>query len=77
MTRKQIIRQIEAKIDNGYAETHVSYHADWRYIDCNREFFRGCYAQIAEPYGGTRRIYADSYAELLEKIKQLEEYGYL
>ena len=56
-------RQIEQLIANGYAETHVAYHSEYRLW--KGEWRRGAYAQIAAPYGGTIRLYARSYAELL------------
>jgi hypothetical protein len=56
-------RQIEQLIANGYAETEVGYHSEYRLW--KGEWRRGCYAQIAKPYGGTIRLYARSYAELL------------
>lgn len=63
-------KQIENIITNGYAETHVGYHADYRSFE-GSEFRRGAYAQIAKPYGGTIRIYARSYSELLAEISML------
>lgn len=73
MSKKQIKSQIEVMIENGYAETGVGYHADLRMWDGN--WRRGCYAHIAAPYGGTKRIYAMSWAALLEKIQQLRNDG--
>lgn len=61
-------KQIEALIGNGYAETEIGYHAEFRSFQ-GGEFQRGCYAQIAAPYGGMRRVYATSYAELLVKVE--------
>lgn len=61
-TNKEIKANIESKIDNGYAETHIGYHPDYRFW--NGVEHKGCYAQIAAPYGGSKRIYADSYSEL-------------
>ncbi len=62
MSKKQLIAKIEALIENGYAETHVGYHAKYQmWNDYER---RGAYAQIAQPYGGTKRIYERSYSEL-------------
>jgi len=55
--------QIGQLIENGYPETHVGYHAEYRMW--KGEWRRGAYAQIAKPYGGTIRLYARSYAELL------------
>ena len=66
MNRKESVQKIEALIDNGYAETHVAYHAENRLW--GQSWQRGCYAQIAEPYAGTIRIYAASYAELLNDV---------
>lgn len=63
MTKKQIISEIQALIENGYAETHVGYHADSQFGGGSWD--RGCYAQIAKPYGGSYRLYARSYSELL------------
>lgn len=69
----QIKKQIEDKIANGYAETHVGYHAEYR--NWHGEWKRGCYAQIAAPYGGTIRIYSASYAELMENVTIGQEVG--
>lgn len=66
MSNKKIIARIEELIENGYAETHVDYHPDFRFVD--GEYRRGCYALIALPYDGTGRTYASSYAELLDNI---------
>ncbi len=66
MNRKQTIAKIEGLIENGYAETHVGYHAEYR--EWNGCLRRGCYAQIARPYGGTKRLYERSYAELLTSV---------
>ena len=63
MTKREIIIAILQLIDNGYAETHVGYHAEYR--EWNGYPHRGAYAQIAAPYGGTKRIYERSYAALL------------
>lgn len=64
-------QQIQNLIENGYSETHVGYHPEYRTISCNGgEFYRGCYAQIAKPYGGTTRLYANSYAELLIDVQE-------
>lgn len=62
MTKQETIAAIEKLIENGYAETHLGYHAEYRMW--NSEWRRGAYAQIAQPYGGTKRIYERSYAEL-------------
>jgi hypothetical protein len=70
---KQIKETIREKISNGYAETHVGYHAEYRMW--HGEWQRGCYAQIAALYGGTIRIYGESYAELLENIEVAQEVG--
>lgn len=64
-TKNEIARLIE----NGYSETHVGYHADLRSWN-GGEFKRGCYAQIAQPYDGTVRIYAPSYAELMVAVRE-------
>jgi len=68
MHKNKTARVIEERIRNGYAETHVGYHADWRFW--NGEFRRGAYAQIAAPHGGTKRIYASSYASLLSMLDE-------
>lgn len=73
MNKKQIIAKINELIENGYAETHVGYHAEYRIWNGTEQ--RGCYAQIAAPYGGTVRIYATSYAELLEKVLIAQSVG--
>lgn len=65
-----IKQEIQQEIDNGYAETIVGFHSDYRAF-MGGEFKRGAYAQIAAPYGGTKRIYAPSYAALLDKIRSL------
>jgi hypothetical protein len=62
MRNKELIAKIEKLIENGYAETRVGYHSEYRMW--NGEWRRGAYAQIAAPYNGTRRIYERSYAEL-------------
>lgn len=67
-------QQIEHLIDNGYAETHVGFHADYRSFE-GGEFQRGAYAQIARPYGGTIRIYARSYSDLLARVRELMSEG--
>ena len=59
-------KKIEEWIKNEFAETHVGYHREYRMW--NGFWYRGCYAQIAEPYGRTIRIYAASYDELYERI---------
>lgn len=59
---QEIKANIESKIENGYAETHVGYHADYQFWNGTEQ--RGAYAQIAAPYGGTIRIYDRSYSEL-------------
>jgi len=61
-------KEIEKLIQNGYAETHVGFHPEFRYW--NGYPRRGCYAQIAAPYGGTIRIYERSYAELLISVRE-------
>ena len=67
MTKQETIAaMIETRIENGYAETHVGYHADYRMW--HGEWRRGAYAQIAASYGGTKRIYARSYAELYKSL---------
>lgn len=66
---KKIVTTIQKEIENGYAETHVGFHSDYRSFQ-GGEFRRGAYAQIAAPYGGTRRIYAPSYAQLLEAVRE-------
>lgn len=69
MNRNQLISKIESMIANGYAETHVGYHAEYCAFN-GGEFKRGVYAQIAQPYGGTYRVYAGSYVELLEAVTE-------
>lgn len=66
MNKAQTIAKINELIENGYAETHVGYHAEYRIWNGNER--RGCYAQIAAPYGGTVRIYERNYAELLTSV---------
>ena len=61
-------KEIERLIQNGYNETHVGFHPEFRYW--NGYPRRGCYAQIAAPYGGTIRIYERSYAELLISVRE-------
>jgi hypothetical protein len=61
-------KEIERLIRNGYSETHVGYHAEYR--NWKGEWVRGCYAQIAAPYGGTIRIYAPSYAKLMIAVRE-------
>ena len=61
-------KEIEILIQNGYAETHVGYHAEYRMW--KGEWRRGAYAQIAAPYNGTIRIYERSYAELLISVRE-------
>lgn len=61
-TNQEIKVSVASKIENGYAETHVGYHAEYRFWNGTEQ--RGAYAQIAAPYGGTIRIYARSYSEL-------------
>lgn len=68
MSNQESIRAIEAMIENGYAETHVGYHAEYRFWA--GDWRRGAYAQIAEPYGGTYRVYGRSYAEVLDHLFQ-------
>lgn len=70
MNTDQIKTRIEMLINNGYAETHVGYHSEYQIW--NGYPRRGAYAQIAAPYGGTKRLYAHSYAELL-----IDVYEYL
>ena len=60
--------QIAKLIENGYAETEVGYHSEYRLW--KGEWRRGAYAQIAAPYGGTIRLYARSYAELLVDVHE-------
>lgn len=67
MTAKNTKVEIQKLIANRYAETHVGFHAEYRYFG-DGEFRRGAYAQIAGPWGDTHRIYAHSYAALLEKL---------
>ena len=67
MSRTETVQKIEALIDNRYAETHVAYHAEHRLW--HHSWQRGCYAQIADTHDSTLRIYADSYAELLEAVE--------
>ena len=62
----QIKSQIQALIANEYAETKV-YHTHGE--NWNGQWRKGACAQIAAPYGGTRRIYADTYADLLEALQ--------
>lgn len=71
--KTEIKRQIESLIKNGYTETHVGYHAEYRFWRGN--WRRGVYAQIAAPYGGTLRIYERSYAELLTTILEMQVAG--
>ncbi len=59
-------KEIEKLIENGYAETHVGYHSDYRFW--NGTLRRGCYAQITKPFGGTVRIYQSSYSELYVSV---------
>jgi hypothetical protein len=70
MTRNQIVATIEKEIENGYAETRVGFHT--KYQTWGGEWRRGAYAQIAAPYGGTRRIYAPSYAALLATVREAQ-----
>ena len=69
LTTAQVKSQIENIIRNesDYAETHVGYHAEYRQF--NGIWVRGAYAQIARPHGGTYRIYAQSYSELLSDVQ--------
>jgi hypothetical protein len=75
MSNESLKTKIENLIENGYAETHVGYHSDYR--EWNGYPRRGAYAQIAKPYGGTKRIYERSYSELyisvLEYVTSLEQ----
>lgn len=66
MTKQEVIAAIEKLIENGYAETRVGFHAEYRLW--NGQYRRGAYAQIAEPYGATTRRYERSYAELLTTL---------
>lgn len=65
--------RIRTLINNEYAETGVSYHAEYR--NWHGQWQRGCYAQIAAPMGGTIRIYAPSYAALLEAVETAQDAG--
>lgn len=68
MNNYQRKQHIAKKIQNGFAETHVGFHSEYRMWQ--GEWVRGAYAQIAAPYGGTTRIYANSYRELLAIIEE-------
>lgn len=70
---KSIKNQIATIISNEYAETVVGYHPEYR--QWHGEFERGCFAQVAAPYGGTIRIYGNSYAELLDNVEMAKEAG--
>lgn len=76
-TNKSIKANIESKIENGYAETQVGFHSEYRMWNGIEQ--RGAYAQIAAPYGGTKRIYARSYSELeisvLEYLESESEFA--
>lgn len=72
MTSAQAKAKVEELIENGYAETHVGYHSEYRIWNGYQQ--RGCYAQIALPHGGTKRIYERSYQELLISV---QEYLYI
>ncbi len=61
-TNKTIKANIESKIENGFAETGIGFHSDYRMWNGVEQ--RGAYAQIAETHGGTKRIYARSWSEL-------------
>lgn len=67
-----IKQRIKEKIDNGYAETYVGYHPNYQVWNGYEQ--RGCYAQIAAPYGGTIRIYEHSYAELEVSVLEYFEF---
>jgi hypothetical protein len=59
--------QIYRLIDNGFHQTYVGYHRDWRnWGGCKR---RGCFAQIDTPDRLTR-IYAHSYEALLIAVRK-------
>lgn len=73
MTSAQAKSKVQELVANEYSETHVGYHANYR--QWNGEFKRGCYAQVAAPYGGTIRIYASSYAQLLDNVEMAKEAG--
>lgn len=73
MSNKNLKQKIYDLIDNGYAETHVGYHADYQYFKNN--FRRGAYAHIALPFGGTYRVYERSYEELYTTILQESIWG--
>lgn len=68
-SNSQLRELIAHRIWNGYAETEVGYHAEYRMW--GDEWVKGCYAQIAAPYDGTVRVYAPSWKEL---AKEVEEY---
>ena len=65
MTKTQIINKIVALIENGYAETGVSYERHNAVV----------VATIAAPYGGSRRIEAASYAALLKEVEERVAYA--
>ena len=67
---QSIKSQIQSLIANGYAETHVGFQPKY-----DAQERRGCYAQIAAPYGSTIRIYAKSYEALLEAVQICKENG--
>lgn len=69
MSKQESIRAIEAMIKNGYAETHVGYHAEYRFWA--GDWQRGAYAQVAKSYGGTYRVYGHSYTEVFDRLLQL------
>lgn len=68
MTSAQAKSKVQELISNGYAETHLGYHSEYRFWHGTEQ--RGCYAQIAAPYGGTVRIYERSYPELLVSVNE-------
>ena len=53
-------------ISNGYSDTYVGYHAEYR--PWGAEWRRGAFAQISETYSAPYRIYGHSYADLYDNL---------
>lgn len=72
MTNKEIKNRIMHIIENGYAETSVGYHPEYRWVHGN--WRRGAFARIAGRYGATVTLYANSYRELLDTVREYMEW---
>ena len=69
MSRKQQISYITSINEVGAYNVRIGYHAEYR--EWNGRQVRGVFVEVTHKCG-VDRIYADSYAELVDKCQEIE-----